>query len=294
MNRQRLIIYQRPKLTKPYLVMGFEGWPDAGRVSSEVVGYLRDKLGAKKLAEVKPDDFYLFQSPGVEVRRPVTDIEDGLIKALSLPSTTFWFYENEKSAHDLIISLGMEPELKWNEYVDLVLDLAQEFSMERIYSIGGAYNIVPHTIEPIITAVLNDPSLKVEMREYGIQLTNYRGKSSVHTVFLVSAGKRGLKMVSLWGYVPHYVQVPNTKVGYGILNKLTRMLEVALDLEDVKRASEYLDEKVNEAVEQRAELRDYVKQLEQDYGRGKYEVSQPLEEDIIKEIEDFLRKKGAE
>lgn len=37
--------------------MGFEEWPDAGKVSSGVVGYLRDKLQARKFAEIKPDDF---------------------------------------------------------------------------------------------------------------------------------------------------------------------------------------------------------------------------------------------
>jgi len=55
-----IIRHHRPELNRPYLVAGFEGWPDAGRVSSGVVGYLRDKLNARKCAEVKPDDFYIF------------------------------------------------------------------------------------------------------------------------------------------------------------------------------------------------------------------------------------------
>ena len=60
MNMQNLIIHERPNLVQPYLVMGFEGWPDAGKVSSGVISYLRDKLEANKFAEIKPDDFYLF------------------------------------------------------------------------------------------------------------------------------------------------------------------------------------------------------------------------------------------
>jgi len=294
MKKQSFIIYKRPTLIQPYLVMGFEGWPDAGRVSSGVVGYLRDKLQAEKFAEVKPDDFYIFQSPGVERRRPVTDIEDGLVKTLSVPSTTFWFHKKGNSAHDLIISLGMEPELGWNKYVELVLDLAQEFGVERIYTIGGTYDRVPHTIEPIITSVVNDPSLRTEMREYGIEFTNYKGPSSIHTMLLVSAGKRALKAASLWGHAPHYVQVPNAKVCYSILNTLTRMLEIAIDLEDVKRAGEYLDEQVSKAIEQKAELKDYVRRLEEEYSKGRYEAGKPLGEDIIKEVEDFLRKKKDE
>ena len=166
--------------------------------------------------------------------------------------------------------------------------------MERIYTIGGTYDTVPHTIEPIITAVVNDPGLRDEMSKYGIGLINYKGPSSVHTFLLFSAKKRDLKAASLWGHVPHYVQVPNAKVCYGILGKLTGMLEIAVDLDDIKRAGEYLDEQVSQAIEQKAELRDYVRRLEQEYSKGKYEAGGSLGEDIIKEVEDFLRKKKDE
>jgi proteasome assembly chaperone (PAC2) family protein len=294
MGEQSLIIYQRPKLSKPYLVMGFEGWPDAGKVSSGVVAYLRDKLAARKLAEVKPDDFYLFQSPGAEVGRPVADIQDGLVKALSLPKTTLWFHKTKGSAHDLLLVLGREPELRWGDYVSLILDLAQDFGVVRIYTAGGTYDVVPHTIEPLVGAVLSDSGLESEMRGYGIQPINYKGPSSIHTTLLVSASERHIEVVSLWGYVPHYVQVPNTKVCYHVLSKLVKLLEVSLDLDDIRRKSVQLDEMIDKAVSQKPELQDYVRRLEAEYGQGKYQAGETLKEDVIKEIEDFLRKRGEE
>jgi proteasome assembly chaperone (PAC2) family protein len=294
MSEQRLIIYEKPKLTKPYLVMGFEGWPDAGKVSSGVIAFLREKLAARKLAEVKPDDFYLFQSVGAEVRRPVTEIQGGLVKALALPVTTFWFYKAKKSAHHLILMLGREPELRWGDYVSLILDMAQDFGVVRIYAIGGTYDVVPHTIEPLIGAVLSVPSLESEIREYGIQPINYRGPSSIHTTLLVSASQRNIEVISLWGYVPHYVQVPNTRVCYRMLSQLAKMIEIPLHLEDIRRESERLDEMVDKAVAQKPELQDYVRRLEVEYGQGKYELGELLKEDIIKEIEDFLRRRGEE
>jgi len=294
MNVENLTIYGKPKLVRPYLVMGFEGWPDAGRVSSGVVSYLRDKLDTSKLAEVKPDDFYLYQSAGVEARRPVTDIKNGLVAALNLTTTTFWSYKNEKSAHDLIVSLGREPELRWDDYINLILDLAQDFDVVRIYAVGGTYDVVPHTMEPIMAAVLSAPGLEPEMREYDIPPINYRGPSSIHTTLLVSASRRNIEAISLWGYVPHYVQVPNAKVCYGLLSRLAKMLELALDLEDMRRGSEHLDEMVDKAVAQKPELQDYVRRLELEYGKTKGELGEPLKEDIIREIENFLRKKGEE
>ena len=294
MSEQSLIIYQRPKLAKPYLVMGFEGWPDAGKVSSGAIAYLRDKLACRKLAEVKPDDFYLFQSPGAEVGRPVTDIEGGLVKALSRPTTTFWFYKTKGSSHDLVLMLGREPELRWGDYVSLILDLAQDFGVVRIYTIGGTYDVVPHTIEPLLGVVLSDSSLEAEMRGYGVQPINYKGPSSVHTTLLVSASERHIEMVSLWGYVPHYVQVPNTKVCYRVLSELARMLDIALNLDDIRQQSVQLDDMIDKAISQKPELQDYVRRLEAEYSQGRYEAGETLKEDIIKDIEDFLRKRGDE
>lgn len=294
MSEQRLIIYQRPKLVKPYLVMGFEGWPDAGKVSSGVVSYLRDKLAARRLAEVKPGDFYLFQSPGAEAGRPVADIQDGMVKALSLPTTTLWFHKAKGATHDLILLLGREPELRWGDYVSLILDLAQDFGVVRIYPVGGTYDVVPHTIEPLVGVVLSDSSLESEMSGYGIQPISYKGPSSIHTTLLVSAGERHIEVVSLWGYVPHYVQVPNTKVCYHVLSKLAKMLAVSLDLGDIRRKSAQLDEMIDKAVSQKPELQDYVRRLEAEYGRGKYQAGETLKADVIKEIEDFLKKRGEE
>ncbi len=126
--------------------------------------------------------------------------------------------------------------------------------MARIYTVGGTYDVVAHTMEPIMSVVLSAPGLEPEMRAYEIPLINYRGPSSIHTLLLVSAARRNIEAVSLWGYVLHYVQVPNAKVCYGVLNQLAKMLGLALDLEDVRRGSEHLDEMVDKAVAQKPEL----------------------------------------
>ena len=291
MSAQRLILYEKPKLSKPYLIIGFEGWPDAGRVSSGVASYLRDKLAARKLADFAPDDFYLFQAPSAEAKRPVTDIQNGLIKEFSLPATTAWFHKSEGADHDLIILLGREPELRWSEYISLVFSLARSFGVTRIYALGGTYDVVPHTIEPLISAVISEPDLEPELNQYGIQLVNYRGPSSIHAMLLTSADRGDIEVINLWGYVPHYVQVANTRVCYTMLTKLTELLELDLDLDDILEDSRRLDEMVDKAVAQKPELMDYVKRLEEEYGKGEYEGGEPLKEDIIRDIENFLRKK---
>jgi proteasome assembly chaperone (PAC2) family protein len=291
MDSQSVVLYGRPNLFRPNLVMGFEGWADAARISSGVVGQMRDRLRLKRLAEIKPDEFYIFQTPDTEARRPQADVQSGLVRALKLPSTVIRFFKNRRGAPDLIVSLAPEPELRWNRYAGLVLDLAQDFGVQRIYTIGGTYNNVPHTVAPIVTAVISDETLRGEMAERGIGLTEYEGPSSIHTLLAVAAKERGLQAVGLWGHAPYYVQVPNAKVCHGILSKLAPMLDVDIDLSELGKAAEYLDQQVNDIVSRRPELREYVTGLEQAYG-GVGHAAAPPDAELIREVEEFLRRKG--
>ncbi len=294
MNKKSLFIYERPKLVKPYLIMAFEGWPDAGRVASASVTYLRDKLVARQMAEVEPDDFYVFQSPAGDLRRPTVEIKNGLASSLNMPATAFWFYKGERSPHDLIILLGREPDLRWRGYADLILGFAREQRVERIYALGGTFDVVPHTIEPLVGAVLGAPELGAEVAQQGVQLINYRGPSSIHSEILLEAGRRGIPALALWGYVPHYVQVPNARVCHAVLRRLTRMLRLDVDLAQLERDGRHLTETIDRAVAEKPELAEYVKRLEAEYGKGRETSGEPLNEDIIREIEDFLKQGGEE
>jgi len=283
-----IIRHHRPELNRPYLVAGFEGWPDAGRVSSGVVGYLRDKLNARKCAEVKPDDFYIFQAPGVEGLRPTASIEEGLVRQLDMPSACFWAWHDDRVEHDVVLLLGVEPHLRWNEFAGSVLDFAEELGVERLFTVGGVHNWVPHTIEPVVSIVANDPELARELGRHGTDSTTYEGPSSVHTLLLLSAGNRGLKAASLWGHAPFYIQVPNTKVCYGVLKVLSETMRIDFDLDEIREAAEELDEQVNSAMEQKPELKEYVRRLEEQYSiGGRYD--EPLGQDVIREVEDLLR-----
>jgi len=289
MDSQSVVRYGRPNLVRPNLVMGFEGWADAARISSGVIGQMRDRLRFKRLAEIKPDEFYAFQTPDSEVRRPHAEVEEGVIRALKLPSTVFRFFKNRRGAPDLIVSLAPEPELRWNRYAGLVLDLAQDFGVQRIYTIGGTFNSVPHTVDPIVTAVVSDEVLRDEMAEHGIGLTEYVGPSSIHTLLAMAAKERGLQAVGLWGHAPYYVQVPNAKVCHGILRRLVPMLGIDIDLSELAKAAEYLDQQVDDIVSRRPELREYVAGLEQAYGGAGFAAAPP-DADLIREVEEFLRR----
>lgn len=291
---ENLIVYETPKLRSPYLVAGFAGWPNAAEVSTRTISYLRDKLKATRFGEIRPENFYDFTSME-PLTRPLTVVEHGVVKEQIFPTNEFFYWKNRKSAHDLIIFLGFEPHLRWTEYADAIFQLAEQFGVMRIYTVGGTYDRVPHTKEPKISAIANDPKLKEELRKYDIDFTEYSGPSSIHTFLLLVSRRRNIGAISLWGHAPDYrpfIHIPaNPKVCYGMLKILTRMVEFDINLDDMKRAGDYLDEEINKVVSQSAELKEFVRKLEEEYEAAREHRTPPEESDrIIRELEEFLKK----
>ena len=76
-----------------------------------------------------------------------------------------------------------------------------------------------------------------------------------------------------------------------MLKSLAGMVEIDIDLEDMKRAGDYLDEQINSVVEQNPELQEYVQKLEEEYEvAGEYREPMEGSDKIIKELEDFLKR----
>ncbi|RLE08384.1 hypothetical protein DRZ78_01185 [Candidatus Aerophobetes bacterium] len=276
-----VILYERPELSSPYFIIGFGGWPDAGKVSTKTVEYLKNKLQAKKFAEIRPDNFYDFST-----LRPLTTIKEGLEKKLRFSSNEFFFWKNKKSSHDLIIFLGTEPHLRWDEYANLLIGLAKELRVEKVCMIGGNYAAVPHTKESI-SGLVSHPELREELIKYEVDLSEYQGPASIHTLLLDSCKKANIKVINLWGNAPHYIRGWNSKVSYALLKRITKMLEIELDLEDIREEGERLVAQIDKLIGQEPKLQGYVKKLEENYELRR----KPEDKDeLIKEIEEFLKR----
>lgn len=283
------ILRHKPELRDPYMVVGFGGWPNAGEVGTATVTYLRDRLSADKFAEITPEEFYDFSFV-----RPFMVVEDGLVRALRFADNEFYFWKNPTGEHDLILLVGFEPQLRWGRYLSFLLQVVQQWGVKRVYSVGGVYDRVPHTKDPPVSAVVNYARLKQELAPLGITWTNYQGPSSFHSTLLMACRERRLEMASLWGHVPFYVQaVKNPKVCHAVLTRLTPLLGLSLDLSDLKKAGEHMEEALSRLLGQNEEMRRYVERFEAEYEQQQQEGqpprSTPATNRIIREIEEFLR-----
>jgi proteasome assembly chaperone (PAC2) family protein len=261
----KLRIHKKPKLNTPRILLGFSGWMDGGEVSTGTVKYLTEKLGAQRFAEIEPEGFYIYNFPGsmeiTSLFRPHTRIKDGLIKSFEVPTNSFFYDEK----NDLILFLGKEPNLQWQEFAECFFSLCAQFSVKTIYFIGSVAGLVPHTREPRLFCSVSDAGLKETFKHYGVQFTNYEGPASFITYLTANCNKRGLGMVSFVATIPAYVQGGNPKCIEAVTRRLVGMLELQIKLDELRAVSDEFEKKLSEIVQEQPELESNIQKLEEDY-----------------------------
>ena len=267
-----LKIQELPSLRSPILVAAFAGWPDAAEVASGTARFLSRKLRARRFAEIDPEEFYVFTES-----RPNTLILAPGQRALEWPANEFFSWHNPNGERDLVILQGREPNLNWREYVEIIIDLAGRLGVSQMITLGGTYDAVSHRGQVSMSGHATSPELKDALAEFGITASSYEGPSSVQSALLEACREKNLLAASLWGHAPHYVRAaPNPKVSHAMLRVLRTLLGVEIDLTELEVAGEALEAKVDAAMLENPELRDYIEQLDI--------VEEPVREQTVEEL----------
>jgi proteasome assembly chaperone (PAC2) family protein len=295
MAMDALKIQELPSLRSPILIAAFAGWPDAAEVASGTARFLSRKLRARRFAEIDPEELYVFTET-----RPTTLILAPGQRALEWPSNEFFYWKNPAGEHDLIILQGREPNLNWREYVEMIMDLSTRLEVSQVIALGGTYDAVSHRGQVSLSGHATSPELHEQLEEMGITGSAYEGPSSVQSALLEACRERSLKAASLWGHAPHYVRAaPNPKVSHAMLRVLRTILELDLDLTELEVAGEALEAKVDAAMIENPELRDYVEQLDivaepapvptVEELMADLPLSRPDPAEVMRELEEILR-----
>ncbi len=289
----QILYEEKPILKNPYLVLGFEGWPNAAEVSSFSLQFLIEHLRAKRFASIPLEPFYQMTS-----LRPAGVIREGRILELKFSGNHF-YYRTDLSGKDFIFFYGVEPHSQWNLFCDLVFKLIEEFKVSKLFTLGGTYDYIPHTFPVMVSALFNHEELRDEVIQAGLHLTEYTGPISIHTFLLSKAREKGLSAISLWGHAPQYLQTRNVKVAYHVLKKLAHLSGVEIDLIHLEKASHYFDRQVDELVKEDPKLQEVISKLEEAYRRSEREIASGMKEEEPKEekviyIQAYLKRQEDE
>ena len=288
----RLIMQETPQLVDPYIMVGLNSWLNASEISTGSIDYLRRKLGAHKFAYIETQGFYIYQVPSVSsglTMRPHAQIKDGEVTKLDIPENDFFFWKSG-SDHDLILFLGVEPNLGWPEYGQIILDVARQFHAPRIYCLGGVFDQVPHTRETRILASVSHAKLKDELKTFA-QFTNYEGPCSFNTMLLSMGHQQGIEVAGISARTPLYIQELNTKVCYDLLKNILTMLGFQIDLSDLRQFGENMLEMVDMAFSENSKALAQLKKMEELFDATLGETPLGGAEDYDKLIEEMRKLK---
>jgi predicted ATP-grasp superfamily ATP-dependent carboligase len=271
-----------PELVSPALVCAFSGWNDGGEAATSALTYIRDRLSARRFAHIDPEDFFDFQ-----VARPRVRLADGVTRILDWP--TIDFFHARAGERDVVLLLGIEPNLRWPTFTREVLGFARELGVEVVVSMGAFLADVPHTLVPPTTGAARDPD---EAQRIGLVPSRYEGPTGIVGVLHTAAVQEGFPAISLWTGVPHYLPGgPNPRAALALVRKLSELVHIEVPTDTLERAAEAWETQINEAVEANDELREYVRQLEEAAGQREDLGPVPSGDTIAAEIERFLRQR---
>lgn len=272
----------KPKLTDPYAVAGFQGWSNAGNVSSDTLEHLIAAVEPQVFATVSHEPFVNYT-----LDRPVAEIEDGLIHEMEPPYTELLYWKNPQGPHDVVFLLGKEPHYRWLGYSQIVLDVMAELGVKRLYTIGGVQDTISHTAPLVISVVASSPSMVAEIirPEFGLRAAEYCGPISIHSLLVKMCGEGGIEGVSLWGHVPAYLQKSPRLVArmVTLLNEVTGM---TCSVDSLKQKAVELDRRLHEALLRDPNLRRFVDTVEREVGSDEESTDR---EKVIR-LNDFLHR----
>jgi hypothetical protein len=99
-------------------------------------------------------------------------------------------------------------------------------------------------------------------------------------------GNAGIDVVSVWAAVPHYLSNQDYPPAVEALAiKASELLGMTLDIGDLTSRARQFRDTVDEALEENAELQQYVEQLENEAA----EEGEENADRLVEEIEDFLK-----
>jgi proteasome assembly chaperone (PAC2) family protein len=282
-----LRIDERPELERPILVAAFRGWNDGAQAASLAAGYLAKTWGAERFADVDPENFFDFQAT-----RPHVSLEEGLSRRIDWPETAFYHARPDGLDRDVVLLLGIEPNLRWRTFTDLVVGLARDLGIELLITLGALLADVPHTRPAPVTGSASDKEL---VERLGLSASRYEGPTGIVGVIHDECGKSRIPSASLWAAVPHYVSLtPSPRGALALCERLGDVLGIQIEADELEEAARNYEEQVSEAVASDEETAAYVDELERRSDQLDDATELPSGDALAAELTRFLKQRDEE
>ena len=275
-------LWEKPIAQGKYMIAGWHQWADAGAVSSGLPQYLIDQTGARKIGEIKPDGFYLFQLPGTHhLLRPEVKLNEGYREELKPRRNEFFYSEDDRKG--LLIFLGEEPHRNEERYAEAFFSAVEDLGVRRVAVVAGVYGAMPYDRDREVSCVYSLRGMKDELAKYAVKFSNYEGGATIGVYLADRAEQRGIELLVFYALVPAYdfsqlsirfegMRIEKDfKAWYDLMRRFNHMFDLGIDLSDLKKRSDELissmDSKIDELERTMPQLkvREYIEKLTTDF-----------------------------
>lgn len=273
-------------LDAPVLVLGMEGWIDAGLGAGAAMAHLLSSTPTEVVAIFDTDRFLDFRD-----RRPVVRIADGLTEGVSWPMIELRAGK-DRNGRDILLLVGPEPDMAWHAFVSSVVQLCTDLGVRMVIALGAFPLSVPHTrpVRLAATATSSDLAEKV-----GVVRGSHTVPAGIHAALQEGFGAAGIPAAGLWARVPHYAAaMPYPAASAALIDGLASLAGLDLDASDLHSAAALASARIDELIAASAEHRDMVRQLEAavdaEQAPTPFDPTEiPSGDEIAAELERFLR-----
>ena len=247
-------LVSRPDVAEPVLVVGLDGWIDAGFAANTAIGRLRDVIDTELVATWDADELIDHRS-----RRPAMHLVDGVNTGLTWPSIELR-HGRDPDGRDVLLLVGAEPDVRWRAFSADVASLAVELGVRLSVGFGAYPAPVPHTRHSRLATTATSAELAAQA-------------GAIRSTLDVPAGTMGaieracaeadIPATGLWAQVPHYVSaMPYPDAAASLVDGLATLAGLRLDASPLREAARLLRVRLDGLVADNAEHQAMVAQLE--------------------------------
>jgi hypothetical protein len=265
-------------LESPVLVVAFDGWVDGGRAGTMAAEQLAE--GGRLVAGFDGDALFDYRA-----RRPTLDIVDG--KLIDLDWQELTLRSVRIGERDVLVLTGPEPDFRWHQLADEIVDLAGQLRVGSWVSLGAIPATVAHTRPvPVLGTASVSGLLPADVTQG--PAGHLRVPAALVSVLEHAVSRQAIPAVGFFAQVPHYASGAFPNAAIELIRHVGRYLGVDPPLGDLPVRALETRALLDAAVAAEERTREYVERLE----RMADEARLPSGDDLIADIERFLRDRG--
>lgn len=264
----------------PLMVVALDAWVDAGSAATSAAALLA--TNADLIAGIDTDSLYDYRS-----RRPTLRIDDGRPTSLEWPQLSV--VHRRFMSRDVLVLTGPEPDYRWQELSGELVMLAQDLGVSEWMTLGAIPAAVPHTRPVPVLGIESRSGLLRGGVKPGPEGSMQVPAAAVSVVDMAVA-ESGLPTLGYFAQVPHYVSGEYPAAAVALIRAVERHIGEALTTAVLELEARTIAARLDVAAAADDSTKSYVRRLEEMVDEARL----PSGDELIGEIERFLRQRGTE